>query len=97
MAKTYSASGPHGTVHLRYEPSKLDELLKGDKMQRKLLRKAEKVRDRASSMYGGRRYGARVTVGKKRAHGVVYTADRHAMRSNVLHNTLQKALGNSKG
>lgn len=96
MAKTYSASTAHGTIKLRYEQKKVDKLLKGERIQKRLLAQAEKIRARAASMYGAKSYGVRIKVGQTRARAIVYTASRHAMRSNISHNTLQKALGASK-
>lgn len=56
--------------------------------------KANECQARAVSMYGAKNY--QVSPGQKgkvSAHALVYTGDRYAMRSNALHNTLQKSLG----
>jgi len=49
---------------------------------------------KANGMYGASSY--KVSPGRKgkvSARAIVYTGDRYAMRSNRVHNTLQKALG----
>ena len=62
--------------------------------------KAAQVAARASGMandmgsfYAYARYGSRVTIGGISAHGIAYTANRHAMLSESYYALLQWALG----
>ena len=91
MARQFTASNAGGTVKMIYKANKLTSILTGAKTQEVLRKSAEKIRARAASMYGAKDYGVKVIVGKNRAHAVVYTASVHAINSNALHNTLQKA------
>lgn len=55
--------------------------------------KAEDIASTASCMFGAEEYGVSPgRPGKVSAHAIVYTGDRHAMRSNRVHNTLQKSI-----
>ena len=56
-----------------------------------------KVQAMASSMYGATGYGVKTKVGQSRVRAIVYTADRHAIRSNFRHNTLRKAAKAARG
>lgn len=49
------------------------------------------VQARATAM-GSASYASDVQPGKVRCHGIVYTPDLHAMRSNAKHNSLAKGL-----
>lgn len=51
----------------------------------------------AASMYGATNYGLKVKYGARRVRAIVYTADRHAIRSNFRHNTLRKAAKRARG
>lgn len=54
---------------------------------------AAPIQRRAASMFGATAYVLRkAQPGKVRCHAFVATADRHAMNSNAMHMTLQKAL-----
>lgn len=54
---------------------------------------ARKVAARANGMFDASGYQVSPgRAGKNRAHALVYTGDLHTMRSNRLHNTLQKSL-----
>ena len=44
-------------------------------------------------MYDASAYGLRAKEGARRVRAIVYTADMHAARSNLRHNTLRKAMG----
>lgn len=68
------------------------QLLRGPVAQSLVRDAGERVLARASSMYGAKNYGLEVKVGSKRVRAYVYTADRHAMRSNLVHNTLAKSV-----
>ncbi len=55
--------------------------------------KAQGIRSRASGMFGATSYKlVKARAGKVRCHAYVVTGDLHAMRSNALHMTLNKAL-----
>ena len=55
--------------------------------------KAEECRATANSMFGASSYEVSPgRAGKVSAHAIVYTGDRYAMRSNRVHNTLQKSI-----
>ena len=55
--------------------------------------KANEVAMRANGMFDACGYEVSPgRPGKFRAHALVYTGDMHTMRSNRLHNTLQKSL-----
>jgi len=68
-------------------------ILKGGVASGAVMARGEAVRRKAASMYGAENYGLRLKRGSKRVRAVVYTADRYAMNSNRLHNTLAKAKG----
>ena len=78
----------------RFKPSEAfaRQVLRGPVAKRLVRTAGERVRARASSMYGAKGYGLKVKVGSKRVRAYVYTADRHAMRSNLVHNTLAKSV-----
>lgn len=67
-------------------------LLRGPVAERLVRARGELVRARAASMYGATGYGLRVKVGARRVRALVHTSDLHAMRSNMLHQTLRKAV-----
>lgn len=68
-------------------------ILNGGPVLGMLDEQGEKVRGRASSMYNASAYGKTTRAGASRGHSFVYTADKHAMASNRVHNTLSKAVG----
>lgn len=88
---------PAADITLDYKPGNARTvILKSVAIQAMLLAKAQIIATRANGMYGARGYGAKVKVGQTRARAIVYTGNKHTMRSNIKHNTLQKALGGSK-
>lgn len=68
------------------------QMLRGPVAEGLVRRAGRDVLARARSMYGATGYDMEVRTGSQRVHAFVYTADVHAMRSNLLHNTLSKAL-----
>lgn len=78
----------------RFEPSEAfaRQMLRGPVAERLVRTAGERARAKASSMYGAERYGLRVKAGSKRVRAYVYAADLHAMRSNLVHNTLAKSV-----
>lgn len=55
--------------------------------------KAEEICERANGMYGAQSYMVKPPMnGKVSVHALVYTGDEYAIRSNALHNTLQKSI-----
>ncbi len=55
---------------------------------------AYQIGARASGMFGAERYVVKPAVqGPHRCHAIVATGDLHAIRSNALHMTLNKAIG----
>ena len=82
------------SASVRYVPNRgfAKGLMNGPEMIAQTTAKAEEICATANSMYGASGY--EVSPGRKgkvSAHALVYTGDRHAMRSNALHNTLQKS------
>lgn len=95
MAKTIHT--PAADITLDYRPNKIrSAVLKSRPVQAMLLAKAQIIATRANGMYGAKGYKTKIKVGQTRARAVVYTGNLHTMRSNVKHNTLQKAIGGSK-
>ena len=81
-------------VKFKLKPSGVYEILNGAGAQALTTQAAQEIQGRASSMFGASNYGlSEARPGKHRCHAIVYTADLHAMRSNALHQTLQKSLG----
>lgn len=78
----------------RFEPSEAfaRQMLRGPVAERLVRTAGERARAKASSMYGAESYGLRVKVGSQRVRAYVYAADLHAMRSNLVHNTLAKSV-----
>lgn len=79
----------------RYVPNRkfAKQAMNSPEMIAETTAKAEEICTTANSMYGASGY--RVSPGRKgkvSAHALVYTGDRYAMRSNALHNTLQKSI-----
>lgn len=74
-------------------PNAARMIMRSPMMEAKVKSEAEKVRARAVSMFGAKNYGVRVTKQTVAVKAYVYTGDRYAMRSNALHNTLEKAKG----
>lgn len=88
---------PAADITLDYKPNKIrTAVLKSGAVQAMLLAKAQGIAARANGMHGAKGYGVKVKVGQTRARAIVYTGNRHTMRSNIKHNTLQKALGGGK-
>lgn len=84
------------SVHVRYVPNRgfARKVMKSDQVSALVGQEADEVCARASSMFDASSYGVSGPRNEKvSAHAYVHTGDRHAMRSNRLHNTLQKALG----
>lgn len=67
-------------------------MLKSNFAKRLVMARGQLVQKKANSMYGAHSYGLR-TKTTNRVRAYVYTGDTHAMRSNLLHNTLKKSLG----
>ena len=79
-----------------YKPKKagMRMILNSAGMQEAVTAAAREIQGRASSMFGADNYGLReAKPGKFRCHAFVYTGDLHAIRSNALHQTLQKSIG----
>ena len=88
---------PAADITLDYKPNKIrSSFLKSGAVQAMLLAKAQRIAARANGMHGAKGYGAKIKVGQTRARAIVYTGDRHTIRSNIKYNTLQKALGGGK-
>lgn len=88
---------PAADITLDYKPGNARTIiLKSAAIQAMLLAKAQIIATRANGMYGAKGYKAKIKVGQTRARAVVYTGNMHTIRSNVKHNTLQKALGGGK-
>ena len=68
-------------------------MLKSPAARALCLARGEGIRARAASMYDASAYGLRAKEGARRVRAIVYTADMHAARSNLRHNTLRKAMG----
>lgn len=68
------------------------EILNSRGVYNLVAKKTMKVKDAANGMFGAKSYRANTQPGKVRVHGIVYTGDKYAMRSNHAHNTLLKAL-----
>lgn len=95
MANTIHTSA--ADITLGYKPNRIrSAVLKSGSVQAMLLAKAQVIATRANGMYGAKGYKAKIKVGQTRARAIVYTGDKHTIRSNFKHNTLQKALGGSK-
>jgi hypothetical protein len=79
----------------RYEPNRAFKraLLTSGPVRSLVANHGEQIRSRAAGMFGATAYGVHVKTGQERVHAFVYTADRHAMASNVKHNTLLKSVG----
>ena len=79
-----------------YKPKKagMRMILNSAGMQAAVTAAAQEIQGRASSMFGASNYGiSEARPGKFRCHAIVYTADIYAIRSNALHQTLQKSIG----
>lgn len=78
----------------KWKPSSVyaRSLLRGPTAQRIVTGPGQKVRANAASMFGATGYGIKLKVGSTRARMIIYTQDLHAMRSNMVHNTLAKAV-----
>lgn len=88
---------PAADITLDYRPNKIrTAVLKSGAVQAMLLAKAQGIAARANGMHGAKGYGAKIKVGQTRARAIVYTGNKHTMRSNIKYNTLQKALGGGK-
>ena len=88
---------PAADITLDYKPNKIRSIiLKSGAVQAMLMAKAQIIATRANGMYGAKGYGAKIKIGQTRARAIVYTGNKHTMRSNIKHNTLQKALGGGK-
>lgn len=82
----------------RFKPSRagMTEILTSPATQALIQSHVERTIAVARSMHAAQGYEGNTIVGsgsKPRAHGMVWTADLHAKRSNAKHNTLIKALG----
>lgn len=67
--------------------------LNGDGACSLVTKEANAIASRANAMFDASGYAVKPgRPGKNRAHAIVYTGDLHTMRSNRLHNTLQKSL-----
>jgi len=78
-----------------YKPKKAGfrEMFNSPEMCALVTQKAEEIAARANGMFDASGYEVSPgRPGKFRAHAIVYTGDIHSMRSNRLHNTLQKSL-----
>ncbi|KXB34381.1 hypothetical protein HMPREF3192_00933 [Atopobium deltae] len=97
MANEIEASVNGQTVKLKYKPNKVRTAILSSIATKALIRaKAERIAKKANAMYGAKGYRVRIKQGQTRARAYVYTGDLHSMRSNRIHNTLQKALGGGK-
>lgn len=84
------------SAHVEYKPNRkyLRGLMNSEEMMDEVTIKAEIIASTASCMFGAEEYVVSPgRKGKVSARAIVYTGDRYAMRSNFVHNTLQKALG----
>lgn len=96
MAKKITMTLNGQEVQVSFEPSsKLAALCKQKGVVKRLETKGEEIRSRAAGMFGAHNYGVRTKEGATRTRVIVYTGDKHAVRSNRVHNTLKKALGGS--
>ena len=69
-------------------------VLNGEGAQAAVNQAAQEIHGRACGMFGASNYGiSEARPGKNRCHAIVYTADIYAIRSNALHQTLQKSIG----
>lgn len=68
------------------------EILNSHGVYNLVAKKTMKIKDAANGMFGAKSYCANTQPGNVRVHGIVYTGDKYAMRSNHVHNTLLKAL-----
>lgn len=88
---------PAAKTKITYKPSsKARALLKNPAMGALLLARAKIIAARANGMYSAKGYNTRLKMGHERLRAYVYTSSIHAIRSNVAHDTLKKAVGSSK-
>jgi len=80
-------------VVYKTKPAGMKMILNSAGMQAAVTQAAQGIQGRASSMFGASNYGlSPARPGKFRCHAIVYTADRYAIRSNALHQTLLKSI-----
>lgn len=81
-------------VHIRYEgnPDFPRVMLNSGGVMRVVNTEARNILARANGLFGAGYQMKPVQPGRNRPHAIVYTGDRHAMRSNAYHNTLLKAM-----
>lgn len=88
---------PAAKTKISYKPSLRGRaLLKNPAMGALLLARAKVIAARANGMYDAKGYSTRLKMGRERLRAYVYTSTIHAVRSNIAHDTLKKAVGSSK-
>ena len=81
------------SVDYKPNPKGIREVLNGDEACGICTQVANQIAGRANGMFDASGYIVDPgRPGKNRAHAIVYTGDIHTIRSNRLHNTLQKSL-----
>ena len=82
------------TCEFKWNKSAARQIMNSGEAQAVILQRANGVKRIADSI-GSATYAANVQAGKNRAHAIVYTPSKHAVRSNAKHKSLIKALKSS--